>query len=252
MRFTVLGSGNGVPSATRGCPGHLLRGAGETLLLDPGPGALAAAARAGAGPGEITGVLVSHLHLDHHLDLAALLFALRAPRFRGRPPLRVRGPSGLRRVHDLWREAYGRWVEPEGYELDLADAGAGPLRLGALLVDAVPVPHGDAPALGWRIREREDGPVLAFSGDTGEGPGAVDCGRGADLFALECTIPDGGEPRKHLTPSAAGRVAAAAGCRRLVLVHIAEEIDGTAIETAVRASYGGPLALASDGWSADI
>ena len=252
MKFTVLGSGNGVPSATRGCPGHLLRAAGETVLLDPGPGALAAAARDGAGPGAITAVLISHLHLDHHLDLAALLFALRAPRYRGRPPLRVRGPEGLLRVMSLWREAYGRWVEPAEYELDAAEVAAGPLRVGGLLVEAVSVPHGDLPSLGWRLREREDGPVLAFSGDTGEGEGAVACGRGADLFALECTLPEGEQPRKHLTASAAGRIAAAAGCRRLVLVHLPEEMEGAPVEAAVRASFPGPLALASDGWSADI
>ena len=205
MRFTVLGSGNGVPTATRGCPGHLLRAGGETVLLDPGPGALAAAARHGVDAGAITAVLVSHLHLDHHLDLAALLFALRAPRFRGRPALRVRGPEGLLAVIAKWREAYGRWVEPNGYEFDPDEAGEGPLRVGDLLVEAVPVPHGDRPALGWRIREREGGPLLAFSGDTGEGPGAIACGRDADLFALECTLPEGEEPRKHLTASAAGR-----------------------------------------------
>jgi ribonuclease BN (tRNA processing enzyme) len=252
VRFTVLGSGNGIPSATRGCPGFLLRGAGETVLLDPGPGTLAAAARRGVSPGEVTGVLVSHMHLDHHLELAALLFALRSPRFHGRPPLRVRGPGGLLRTHALWREAYGRWIEPDGYELDLGEVERGPARLGGLLLEAVPVPHGEKPALGWRVREREGGPVLAFSGDTGEGPGAAETGRGADLFALECTLPEGEAPEKHLTAAAAGRVAAASGCRRLLLVHLSAAVDGTPIEAAVRASFGGPLALAFDGWEADI
>lgn len=110
MKLTVLGSGNGVPTATRGCPGYLLRGGGETVLLDPGPGTLAAAARAGVSAGEVTGVLISHLHVDHHLDLAALLFARRSGRFRGAPDLRVLGPRGLERVHALWREAYGHWI----------------------------------------------------------------------------------------------------------------------------------------------
>jgi ribonuclease BN (tRNA processing enzyme) len=252
VRLTVLGSGNGVPTATRGCPGLLLRGAGETLLLDPGPGSLAAAARAGAGPGDVTGVLVSHLHPDHHLDLAALLFALRSPRFRGRPPLRVRGPAGLLRTLALWREAYGRWIEPDGYALDVAETAGGPLRLGGLLAEAVPVPHGSRPALAWRLREREGGPLLAYSGDTGEGPGAAEAGRDADLFVLECTLPEGTPPEKHLTASAAGRVAAASGCRSLLLVHLAAEVEGTPVEALVRASYGGPLRLASDGLAADI
>jgi ribonuclease BN (tRNA processing enzyme) len=252
MKLTILGSGNGIPSATRGCPGYLLRGAGETVLLDPGPGALAAAARAGVSAGAVTGVLVSHLHIDHHLDLLALLFARRSGRFRGAPPLRVLGPRGLLRVHALWREAYGHWIDPAGYELDVAEAGPGPARLGGLLLEAVAVPHGSRPSLGWRVREREGGPLLAYSGDTGEGPGAAETGRDADLFLLECTLPEGAAPEKHLTASAAGRVAAASGCRRLLLVHIAAEVEGTSVEAAVRASYGGPLALASDGMEADI
>jgi ribonuclease BN (tRNA processing enzyme) len=230
----------------------VLRGGGETLLLDPGPGTLAAAARRGVSPGDITGVLVSHLHIDHHLDLAALLFALRAPRFRGRPPLRVRGPKGLLRIHHLWREAYGHRVEPEGYTLDLEDVAPGPARLGGLLLEAVAVPHGTRPALAWRIREREGGPLLAFSGDTGDGPGAVEAGRGADLFVLECTLPEGAPTAKHLTASAAGRIAAAAGCRRLLLTHLSAEVEGAPVEAAVRASFAGPLEVASDGIEADI
>lgn len=252
LRLTVLGSGNAVPTATRGCPGLLLRGGGETLLLDPGPGALAAAARAGVSAGEVTGVLISHLHLDHHLDLAALLFAQHAPRFAGRPPLRVLGPRGLHRTYALWREAYGKWVEPSGWTLDMEEAGPGRHRLGELLLEAVAVPHGSFPALGWRIREREGGPLLAVSGDTGEGPGAVEAGRDADLLVLECTLPEGEAPEKHLTASAAGRVAAAARCRRLLLVHFSREVDGTPVEEAVRAAYGGPVVLASDGYTTEV
>ncbi|MCK6481938.1 MAG: MBL fold metallo-hydrolase [Planctomycetaceae bacterium] len=252
LHLAVLGSGNAVPTATRGCPGLLLRGGGEALLLDPGPGSLAAAARLGVGPGAVTGVLITHLHLDHHLDLAALLFALHDPRFRGRPPLRVRGPRGLLRVYGLWREAYGKWVEPAGYTLDIEEAGPGPRELGALRLEACEVPHGSTPALGWRIREGGEGPVLAYSGDTGEGPGAAACGREADLFVLECTLPEGEAPLKHLTAAAAGRVAASARCRRLLLVHFSARVDGTPILEAVRAAYGGPVVLATDGYETGV
>src|SRR5688572_15818624 len=111
--------------------------------------------------------------------------------------------------------------------------------MGGLLAGAVAVPHGNRPALGFRSREREGGPVRAFSGDTGEGPGAVAVGRDADLFVPECTLPEGEAPEKHLTARAAGRVAAAAGCRRLLLVHVAAGVDGTDIEGGVREAYRG-------------
>jgi len=252
MRLRVLGSGNGNPTARRGCPGHLVRGAGETALVDAGSGTLRALAVAGVDPGEVTAVLLTHLHIDHHLDLAALLFALRLPRYRGRGPLTVLGPPGLVKVLEAWKSAYGHWVEPNGYDLRVEECGPGERRVGALHAEAVAVPHGRAAALGWRLRERTDGPVLAMSGDTGEGPGAVAAGRDAGLFVLECTLPEGEAPIEHLTASAAGRVAAASGCRRLLLVHFPPGLEEGNVETAVRAAYPGPLALAEDGWEESL
>jgi len=254
VRFRVLGSGSAVPTGRRGCPGHLLRGGGEVVLLDPGSGAVRAAAFAGTTPRDVTTVVLSHLHIDHHLDLATLLFALRDPRFEGRKPLRVVGPPGLQRIYSLWRAAYGKWVEAQGYALTIEEAAPGPRALGGLQAEAVVVPHGDATAYGWRFREKTGGPVLAYSGDTTEGPGAVDAGRGADLFVLECTLPETATAGKerHLTPSAAGRIASAARCRRLLLVHFSSAVEGTDVAGVVRKSYAGQVTLAEDGTEVEV
>ena len=69
---------------------------------------------------------------------------------------------------------------------------------------------------------------------------------------LECTHPDGRESDRHLTPAAAGRIAAAAACRRLLLVHLSAELEGFPVEASVRGAWKGPLTLASDGIEADI
>lgn len=52
----------------------------------------------------------------------------------------------------------------------------------------------------------------------------------------------------HAKPSAVGRVAAAAGCAKLVLSHVMPELEDemNAAVAAVRASYGGEIVLAHD------
>ncbi|MHC4821489.1 MAG: MBL fold metallo-hydrolase [Planctomycetota bacterium] len=249
MLLTVLGSGNGVPRERRGCPGLLLRNdAGtECVLVDPGAGSLTAAARAGAGPGDITSVLVTHLHLDHHVDVLSLLFARHHSMFADLAPLRIVGPPGFRRVHDLWEEAYGHWLRPGNGETRIDDWSEGVEPMGDLQVEAVRVPHGTVEACGFRIRESGNDEVLVYTGDTGEGDEVVDFARDADLLVTECTLAEGAETDRHLTASAAGRVAAASGARRLLLVHFGPEVDGTPVESAVRRHYAGPLLLADDG-----
>ncbi len=260
MILRVLGSGNGVPTAERGCPGFLLRAAGETVLVDPGPGALVAAARSGAGPAAISVVLVTHLHLDHCHDIPALLFALHSRSAGRTAPLRIAGPVGLARWMETWRATWGRWIEPAGWTLEVAETSPGAGGVGDLLLEAVEVPHGVSdprtaeplPSLGWRIRERPDGPVLAFSGDTGEGFGAAEAGRDADLFVLECTLPSGEGGTRHLDGAGAGRVATAARCRRLLLVHFAPGTDSRDALAQAQGAFAGAVTLAEDGMEVEV
>jgi ribonuclease BN (tRNA processing enzyme) len=91
------------------------------------------------------------------------------------------------------------------------------------------------------------GAVLVYSGDSGEAPALAELARGADLFACECSFPDEHEVEHHLTPSGAGRLAAAAACRRLLLTHFYPETDP--VEAGARAArvFGGRIELARDG-----
>jgi len=247
MRLTVLGSGTAIPSPRRGSPGLLLRAAGRTLLVDCGPGSLRAAAAAGVGPGDIDGVLLTHFHHDHTMDLRALLFALRNPRYAGRGPLSITAPSGVERLLDQWfRADDGDWLRPAAYRLDVQEIGEGTHDVLGLSVTAIHVDHTPQ-SLAYRIRAEADGPVIAVSGDTAMCDGILAVGRAADLFVLECAFPDSDLSGKHLTPGLVAEVAAETNPRRLLLTHFYPEVEDEPIEEIVRRKYPGEIRLAVDG-----
>ena len=247
MELTILGSGTAVPSPTRGSPGQLLRAAGRVLLLDCGPGSLRAAAAAGARPESIDGVVISHFHPDHHLDLLALLFVLRNPNVARAKPLVIVAPAGFGAVldHSL-AGPLGGWLRPEGYALDLREVGPGEHDVLGIRGTAIPVDHTPE-SLAWRFREGEGHPVLAWSGDTSVCDGVVRAGRGAELLLLECAVPDAAPFGKHLTPTRAGEIAARADPGRLVLTHFYPEVLEEPILEVVGRAWPGPAELAEDG-----
>ena len=91
MRVTILGSGTAIPARGRFPAGVLVEAADWSMLVDAGPGTLRRLADVGIGLERIAAVLLTHYHTDHTADLAALLFGLRNPRYRGRAALRVLG-----------------------------------------------------------------------------------------------------------------------------------------------------------------
>ncbi len=76
------------------------------------------------------------------------------------------------------------------------------------------------------VTEMRPGQVVAFVMDTGWCEEAVALARNADLVICEATFADADEPLarayRHLTAADAGRLAAAAGARRLVLTHFSQ------------------------------
>ena len=76
LRLTVLGCSGSVPGPDSPASGYLIEADGYRLVLDLGHGAFGALQRHLA-PRDIDGIVVSHLHADHCVDLTALVVALR-------------------------------------------------------------------------------------------------------------------------------------------------------------------------------
>jgi ribonuclease BN (tRNA processing enzyme) len=75
MRLTVLGGSSASPNVGAGCSGYLVETPGTRLVLDLGPGTLPELRRH-ADFRRLDGIVISHPHLDHVLDLLALRHAL--------------------------------------------------------------------------------------------------------------------------------------------------------------------------------
>jgi ribonuclease BN (tRNA processing enzyme) len=245
MELTILGSGTAVPVPDRLPSGALLRGGGQCILIDLGPGTLRQLPRIGIGLEAITAVLLTHYHTDHTADLAALLFALRNPRYRGRPRLAVRGAPNLHRFLQHLTAAWP-WLQPQGeYELDAAEITPGRFALGELSVEAVAIRH-TAQSLAYRITS-PGGAVVALSGDADECDGLIEVAADADLFVCDCAFPDELRTAGHLTPKLAAQAAERARVKKLCLTHFYPECLGHDLLAQARAAgFRGELVLATD------
>lgn len=258
--YTCVGSGTCVPRPERGPACHLVEHRGLRIALDLGAGSLRALSRLGCPPRELAAVGLTHRHQDHVADLLPLLFALRhdpdEPRVE---PLVLFGYGGL--GEDLRRLAavFGGWVLAPGFPLEVGELPAGAelaLGGGALRVSSHVVRHS-AEAVGFRLELRE-GPVLAYSGDSGPTPALAELASGADLFVCECAFPDGHGVEVHLTPSELLPLAAESRTRHVVATHFYPIWDRLGVEPTWEAARrrwdadAPPVTPAVDGLRVDL
>jgi ribonuclease BN (tRNA processing enzyme) len=190
-----------------------------------------------------------------------MLFALRNPEGPIREqPLSIFAPPGFRRFLADLTAVFGRHLEPRcPIEIEevspsrRADLDGGPpaFAVGCASVWAAEMAHDPSQVcLGYRIVEADT--TLAVTGDTAECEAAIDLARGADCLVAECSVPSASPVEGHLTPQGAGRLAAAAGCGRLVLVHMYPSCqpDAACAEAAELCSC--PVSAAEDGEIIDL
>jgi ribonuclease BN (tRNA processing enzyme) len=77
---------------------------------------------------------------------------------------------------------------------------------------------------------------------------------GADLILVEATLPrpERTGQRGHLTPAEAGEHARAAGAKRLLLVHISDELDADWARREAEEAFGGPVQVATEGATFEV
>jgi ribonuclease BN (tRNA processing enzyme) len=254
VRLTIVGCAGSFPRPDAAASCYLLEApdaAGRTwrVLLDLGNGALGPLQRY-LQPAQLDAVLLSHLHADHCLDLCGLYVALRYHP-AGPPPqlLPVYGPTGVAR---RMAQAYGReegdklaeiyafreWTEGEPVTL-------GPFTVVPTLVDH-PV---EAYGLRVELRGEDRTAVLAYSGDTDACPSLVRLAKGADVLLAEASFAEGRDLSRHihLTGMRAGRMAADAGVRRLLLTHLPVWTDPRTTLAEARTAFSGDTEVVSPG-----
>jgi ribonuclease BN (tRNA processing enzyme) len=269
QRWVVLGSG-GPRAFGRAGPSYILLVDGTPrLLLDAGPGAFLRIGELRLDLEKVNTVLLTHLHIDHSADLPAF-FNARALTSDGPIAYHVFGPDGsglfpkTSRFIDLLVAPDGAFAYQKTFGAresfivrDLAISLDSPLTKimddDGLTVEEVATHHGDCPSVAYRISYK--GVVVVFSGDMDASalPNLVQLAKSADLLIFNCAVLDPPESPSqlydlHTPPRKIGQAARDSGVKRLLLSHLAPDVEGQqdAVRKSIRASFAGPIAFATD------
>lgn len=255
LTLTVLGASPAAPNPGGACSGYLLRQDDAAVLVDCGSGVAGRIAQY-VPPEQLRGVVISHLHPDHYFDLVPLYYLVRfgprRPEALG-PRLAVYVPPGGRTFFSRLGEIIGdRPAMLEDY-FDLCDyAPDRVFAIGGLDFTFHRVQHY---VLSHAVRVRaRDGRVFVFSSDVAPCPEVVEAARDADLFLCESALLDASqdepEPsrRGHTSAAEAGRAAAEANARQLLITHFRSgELYDTRHLAAARSTFAGLVDLAREG-----
>ena len=270
-QVVMLGTGTPIPDPDRAGPAVAIVVDSVAYLFDAGAGVVrraAAAARDGLPAlraARLGRLFLTHLHSDHTLGLADMLFT---PWIAGRAePLELFGPPGTSRLvrgiidgneEDI-RDRVGSAGGPsaQGWRANVHEVDTGVVyRDARVTVRAFAVPHSSwEHAYGYRIETANR--TVVISGDTRPSDAAADACHGCDVLIHEVysdsgfrTIPVARQPyhlQAHTSASRLGAIATRAQPGLLVLTH--QIFFGASEEQLlreVRAAYRGRVVSAHD------
>jgi ribonuclease BN (tRNA processing enzyme) len=233
MRVVIIGSGASWPDSERSSPSQVIMVGKDSLLFDCGPGSGMNLMKAGISPEKIDQVFLTHLHIDHSLELASIIFT---GYLTGRKQkVDLYGPTGtMNFCQSLFETLYPsapeiiRRMQADGWNVAAHEVTRGPVcQSESYVVLSAPVEHG-IPAVAYRI-ETQEGEVV-ISGDTRPSNSLVELAKGADLLIHECSFPDDmieiARRTNHSVASEVGEVAHRAGVRKVVLTHLFPQYKG--------------------------
>lgn len=276
MRLQLLGTGSPNPLPERQGSAVLLSHQGQHLLVDAGRGVTTQLVRAGIAPEELSAVFLTHHHYDHIGNLGDLLLTAWHGSATSLP---VIGPHGTDRiVQALFEQVYARellfsyaWAAAKGTPMPLIQEAVRAITIapderythGDWQIRAAMVDHGQRlglsyeqwPCLAYRVEA--GGKTVVISGDTVACENLVALAHGADVLVQCCFIAEAelATPARRMlaerviaSSGQAGKIAAQAGVKRLVLTHLSTiDLASLAqIEADVRRDYTGPVYLGTD------
>jgi ribonuclease BN (tRNA processing enzyme) len=264
MRLTVLGKSPSWQDAGGACSGYLLEEDGTAVVIDCGNGVFGKL-RQRIDYVDVDAVVISHLHADHFLDLVPFSYALTyAPRQQPVPVDRWPGtdnpacpvlhvPPGAR---DTFRRVVGAWGNDDLIEnaFDLREYDpSNEIEIGPVRVRFQPVPHFTE-TFAMLISSTNGSGRIVYGADSSPTDALTELASGTDLILVEATLPrpERTGVRGHLTPGEAGELARAAGAKRLVLVHISDELDSDWARREAEEAFAGPVEVATEGASYEV
>lgn len=264
----TLGTGTPRPLPNVMGPATAIVVGSRVFLVDAGDGVERRLAGAHLPVDGVTALFVTHLHSDHVLGLADLVFTSWVV---GRTrPFPAYGPAGLARMVDHLYAAFSEDIQvrteglehesPGGYRITVREIGPGVIYDSAgVRVTAFRALHGGwKEAFGYRFDTPDRSIVL--SGDTRPSDELVRMASGVDVLIHEVqpsdsTLRPGSRTAAewaayareyHTTAVQLGELAARARPRLLVVYHDGRRAPREQILADIRKSFAGPVVLAED------
>jgi len=236
-----------------GASGLLVESGSTRLVLDLGPGTLPELRRH-TDFRTLDAVIISHMHVDHLLDLLSLRHALAYNPIPAPAPISVFLPPGGMDVLARATAPFDACDEPGRFDATVRVAEYDPiqpLRVGDCVVTFAPAVHY-LPA--WAMRVQSEGSAdLGYTGDTGPAADLAPFFAGVGVLVAESTLLEPGSgpvaERGSLTATEAGELANAARAEILVLTHMWEELDFAEYRARAAVAFSGRIEMATPGLS---
>lgn len=242
ISLQLLGSGGPISDDARASSGALVWINGKArLLIDAGGGTYLRYGQSGARLEDLDFIGISHFHTDHSADLPAILKG--AYFLSTKHEVVLAGPTGnadfpsmtaffadmfgpgrgaFQYLAGLSQGSDGLMLTVNTEDVDVKKATSTLVYSGdGVKVYAFGIPHGDVPALAFRI-ESPQGTLVLSADQNGSRKAFLDFAKGADILMMPAAIDedaDGESSFLHAKPSTVGKIAAAIQPKLLVLDH---------------------------------
>ena len=214
----MLGTGAAVP-LSRGLPCNVLRVDNQIYVFDVGEGCQERMLSSGLGIVKVKAIFITHLHGDHYLGLFGMLQSMHM--LDRKSELEIIAPSSLNTILEtIFKYSTTKPRFPITFTEVTRETTI--YSDNKINVDVFPVNHGIE---SWGYRINVGGrKTIVYTGDTRPIDNVVEYSRSADLLIHEATFTsDRSEEafmQGHSTAADAGKIAAKAKVKRLVLTHI--------------------------------
>jgi ribonuclease BN (tRNA processing enzyme) len=197
-------------------------------------------------------LFISHFHVDHAGELAALFLAFRhGMKTERSEPLTIVGPRGLDRVMEGLKLAFGSNLFDTKFPISVRLIGPGEqIELGPdSILSVMKTPHTPE---SLAVRIESGGRVLCYTGDTAYDDGLARFFEGANVLISECSFREPLEGVPHLSVSEAARLASEARVSKLIVSHFYFNVDEAELKSELERGYDGEVIIGSDGFSIDV
>jgi ribonuclease Z len=242
-KFIVLGSSNAIPKTDQQ-NAHLLAISSEkVILIDCGNHIVLSLGKTGYKINQVTDLILTHFHPDHVGSLPELLMAMWLE--KRTTALNIYGLDVTIQKANALLELFG-WLNWKGmYPVNfhsIPENGQEQfIECESIKVTALPVLHL-IPNIGLRF-EFKSGRIIVYTSDTEPCDNIIKLAKNADVLLQESA----GESKGHTSAQQAGKMAAQAGVKKLILIHYDAGIPEKTQIDAAKTGFNGEVSMAKDG-----